>query len=67
MGSTWKINTGRIAAFPDIGTNSIRLLMVRINPNHSFTILSSQKEIFRLGEEVLTRQELPWQQPDQLP
>ncbi len=67
MGSTWKINAGRIAAFPDIGTNPVRLLMVRINPYHSFTILSGQKGIIRLGEEILTRQELPWQQPNQLP
>ncbi|MGQ0635204.1 MAG: Ppx/GppA phosphatase family protein [Planctomycetaceae bacterium] len=39
-----------IAGFIDLGTNSIRLLIVRINPNHSFTVLSEQKETVRLGE-----------------
>ncbi len=39
-----------VVAFIDMGTNSIRLLLVRINPNHSYTILSKQKEVVRLGE-----------------
>jgi len=40
----------RVVSFIDIGTNSIRLLVVRFNPNHSFTILSRQKQQVRLGE-----------------
>ena len=40
----------RIAAFIDLGTNSVRLLVVRINPNHSWSIISQQKEAIRLGE-----------------
>lgn len=36
--------------FIDMGTNSIRLLLVRINPNHSFTVIGEQKETVRLGE-----------------
>ena len=40
--------TERNVAFLDIGTNSIRLLLVRVND--SFTILSEQKETVRLGE-----------------
>lgn len=40
----------RIIAFVDIGTNSLRLLLVRINPNQSYTVLSDQKEVVRLGE-----------------
>lgn len=40
----------RVIAFLDIGTNSIRLLLVRIRPNHSFQILTTQKETVRLGE-----------------
>ena len=40
----------KVVAFIDIGTNSIRLLLVRINPNHSYTTLSEQKETIRLGE-----------------
>jgi exopolyphosphatase/guanosine-5'-triphosphate,3'-diphosphate pyrophosphatase len=51
MLSTLPPSEGRIAAFMDIGTNSVRLLLVRINPNHTHTILTDQKEIVRLGEE----------------
>ncbi|MCE5295821.1 MAG: Ppx/GppA family phosphatase [Euryarchaeota archaeon] len=40
----------RAVAFVDIGTNSIRLLVVRINKNGSYTILSQEKETARLGE-----------------
>ncbi len=41
---------GRVVAFIDIGTNSIRLLVVRFNPNHSYTVLTRQKQQVRLGE-----------------
>lgn len=41
---------GRVVSFVDIGTNSVRLLVVRLNPNHSYTILSRQKQQVRLGE-----------------
>jgi exopolyphosphatase/guanosine-5'-triphosphate,3'-diphosphate pyrophosphatase len=44
------MNSERIVAFMDIGTNSLRLLLVRINPNRSYTVLTDQKEIVRLGE-----------------
>jgi exopolyphosphatase/guanosine-5'-triphosphate,3'-diphosphate pyrophosphatase len=37
-------------AFIDIGTNSIRLILVRLNPNHSYTVLRQEKEVVRLGE-----------------
>lgn len=40
----------RVVGFVDIGTNSIRLLVVRINPNRSYTVLSRQKQQVRLGE-----------------
>ncbi len=40
----------RILAFIDIGTNSIRLILVRLNPNHSYTVLRQEKEVVRLGE-----------------
>jgi exopolyphosphatase/guanosine-5'-triphosphate,3'-diphosphate pyrophosphatase len=39
-----------IVGFIDIGTNSIRLLVVRIEPNHSYSILHRLKETVRLGE-----------------
>jgi len=41
---------GRVVAFMDVGTNSVRLLLVRINPNHSYATLTQQKEVVRLGE-----------------
>jgi exopolyphosphatase/guanosine-5'-triphosphate,3'-diphosphate pyrophosphatase len=41
---------GHVVAFIDIGTNSIRLLLVRIEPNGATTTLSVQKETVRLGE-----------------
>lgn len=50
MLSTNQIIEGRTIGFLDIGTNSVRLLLVRTNPNQSYTILSDQKEIVRLGE-----------------
>lgn len=42
--------TTRVAAFIDIGTNSVRLLVVRIHPNHSYTVLTQLKQTVRLGE-----------------
>jgi len=52
------INLPRNIAFLDIGTNSIRLLLVRINLNHSVTILTQQKEVVRLGEGEFVNQTL---------
>ncbi|HVP12909.1 MAG TPA: Ppx/GppA phosphatase family protein [Phycisphaerae bacterium] len=40
---------GSVAAFLDVGTYSIRLLLVRFNPNQSYTVLSELKEPVRLG------------------
>lgn len=40
----------RIVSFIDIGTNSTRLLVARINKDCSYTILSRQKQRVRLGE-----------------
>lgn len=39
-----------VVGFIDVGTNSARLLLVRINPNHSYTVLADLKETVRLGE-----------------
>ena len=44
------MNGPKIVGFIDIGTNSVRLLVVRINPNRSYTVLSQEKEVVRLGE-----------------
>ena len=40
-----------VVGFVDIGTNAIRLLVVRINQNFSYTIISQEKEVVRLGEQ----------------
>src|ERR1043166_3563564 len=47
-----------VVAFIDMGTNSVRLLLVRINPNHTYTILSQQREMVRLGDREFTDQHL---------
>jgi exopolyphosphatase / guanosine-5'-triphosphate,3'-diphosphate pyrophosphatase len=52
---------GRVVSFIDIGTNSVRLLVVRLNPNHSYTILTRQKQQVRLGEGEFDEDEI---QPD---
>jgi exopolyphosphatase / guanosine-5'-triphosphate,3'-diphosphate pyrophosphatase len=41
---------GRVVAFIDIGTNSVRMLVVRFNANHSYSILTRQKQQVRLGD-----------------
>ncbi len=40
----------RVVGFLDIGTNSVRLLVVRIDANHSYTTITQQKQVVRLGE-----------------
>jgi exopolyphosphatase/guanosine-5'-triphosphate,3'-diphosphate pyrophosphatase len=50
MEATMK-TAGHVVGFVDIGTNSVRLLVVRINPNFSYTIISQEKEVARLGEQ----------------
>lgn len=47
----------RVVAFLDIGTNSVRVLVVRLNPGYSYTVLSRQKEVVRLGEGEFSGQE----------
>ncbi len=46
---------GKIVGFIDIGTNSIRLILVRLNPNYSYSILREDKEVVRLGENVFKK------------
>ncbi|XHH09105.1 MAG: HD domain-containing protein [Candidatus Bathyarchaeia archaeon] len=50
MGQTVTI-LGQVIGFIDVGTNAIRLLVVRINPNFSYSIISQEKEVVRLGED----------------
>ncbi len=42
--------TAETVAYIDIGTNSVRLMVVRFAPDHSWTVLTMQKETVRLGE-----------------
>ena len=51
-------NRGRVVGFIDIGTNSIRFSLVRINPHKSYHILTEQKEVVRLGEGEFIEQTL---------
>lgn len=53
-----KISEPVVVAFLDLGTNSIRLLVVRVNPNLSFSVISRQKEVVRLGEGEFIEQTL---------
>ena len=48
----------RVVAFLDLGTNSIRLSVVRINANHSVTVLTQQKEAIRLGDGEFAAEQL---------
>ena len=44
--------------FIDIGTNSIRLLVVRLHSNRVFTVVHQLKETVRLGEDAFRHQHL---------
>ena len=48
----------RTVAFMDIGTNSIRFLLVRLHPQQSPTILTQLKQTVRLGEGEFAQQYL---------
>lgn len=45
-----QLNSGHVVALIDLGTNSVRLFVVRINENKSYTILNQHKIMVRLGE-----------------
>jgi hypothetical protein len=48
--TTPPLANGELVAFLDLGTNSVRLLLVRMYPDHTFTVVAEQKETVRLGE-----------------
>jgi exopolyphosphatase/guanosine-5'-triphosphate,3'-diphosphate pyrophosphatase len=54
----WNPHTGHVVSFIDLGTNSVRMLVVRLNPNYSYTVISQEKEVVRLGEDEFTDQTL---------
>lgn len=45
-----RFGAGRVVGFIDLGTNSVRLLVVRVFPNGTYTTLGRDKESVRLGE-----------------
>jgi exopolyphosphatase / guanosine-5'-triphosphate,3'-diphosphate pyrophosphatase len=49
---------GRTVALVDIGTNAARLMLVRILPNHSYSVVSLRREPVRLGEGEFARDQL---------
>ncbi len=44
------LSAGETVGFIDIGTNSVRLLVARLEPGHSWNTVTLQKETIRLGE-----------------
>lgn len=40
----------KVVSFIDLGTNSVRLLVVKINRNYSYKVLRRQKDTIRLGD-----------------
>ncbi|MDR0652144.1 MAG: Ppx/GppA family phosphatase [Synergistaceae bacterium] len=42
----------------DLGSNSIRLLVFRVNPNKSYTVLTRHKQMIRLGEGAFSSRRL---------
>jgi len=50
MGQNLNSPSGEVVGLIDLGTNSVRLMVVRINPNRSYTIINQHKVMVRLGE-----------------
>ncbi len=48
----------KVVAFIDLGTNSMRLLVVRVEPDGSYAVLTRQKESVRLGEGEFANDEM---------
>jgi len=53
-----RIDAPHNVAFIDLGTNSMRLLVARVEPDGSFGVLTQQKETVRLGEGEFATDEL---------
>jgi len=48
--NNWNPRSDHVVSFIDLGTNSVRMMVVRLNPNYSYTLISQEKEVVRLGE-----------------
>ena len=55
MGSDLNSYSGNVIGLIDLGTNSVRLMVVRLNPNRSYTIINQHKVMVRLGEGEFSR------------
>jgi exopolyphosphatase/guanosine-5'-triphosphate,3'-diphosphate pyrophosphatase len=53
-----EVVTPSTVGFIDIGTNSVRLLVVRLQRNRAFTVIHQLKETVRLGEDAFRHQHL---------
>ena len=49
--SDGRLKARRTIGFIDIGTNSVRLMVAHVGPDHSWTVVTLQKELVRLGED----------------
>jgi len=45
----------KILAFIDIGTNSIRMIIIGLKKNRSYTVIREEREVVRLGESVFKK------------
>jgi len=50
MAPNLNLYAARVVGLIDVGTNSVRLMVVRLNPNKSYTIINQHKVMVRLGE-----------------
>ncbi len=50
-GAPGRTDDGHVVGFIDVGTNSVRLMLVRIGPEQAYRIVNLQREVVRLGEE----------------
>lgn len=50
MAPNLNLYSARVVGLIDVGTNSARLMVVRLNPNMSYTIINQHKVMVRLGE-----------------
>ena len=65
MRSSLTDNAPRTVAFLDIGSNSMHILVVRIESNASYAVLTRQKESIRLGDGGFATYELQGEAIDQ--
>lgn len=55
MGTGLDSYSGNVVGLIDLGTNSVRLMVVRLNPNKSYTVVNQHKVMVRLGEGEFTK------------